>query len=333
MLAAETAGSTTVVVCDGDGRLLLARTLPGTWNEDPAKLVLDLNRTRLYITQQFNVNLNRGLYLFGAGAAECAAEWDTEAEHPVRVSPVPFEPFYWATEGPKVRLETAPNFQSPELQKAPQRRVFAKVVAAAAVVLLTGSISLTAYSLRQGGCEVATIASFNQQMARMEGRQKELEQLDAELKHKQQAIQIVLGDQPPPKPAWLLAYLGQVVPADLVITNFNVKRETNYYHVKLAGTYQPATVTPNAPPVANSIESLKNALAGSPFHMRIVETNAAGSIIPGAKEAPKNGAKQGPVTDWLKNAAAAVATRLDPKNEPKKRREEIDHFVIEGVVR
>ena len=37
MLAAETAGSTTLVICDGDGRLLLARTLQGTWNEDPAK--------------------------------------------------------------------------------------------------------------------------------------------------------------------------------------------------------------------------------------------------------------------------------------------------------
>ena len=54
MLAAETAGSTTLVICDGDGRLLLARTLQGTWNEDPAKLALDLNRTILFVNQQFD---------------------------------------------------------------------------------------------------------------------------------------------------------------------------------------------------------------------------------------------------------------------------------------
>ncbi len=57
MLAAETGGATTLVICDGDGRLLLARTLQGTWNEDPAKLALDLNRTVLFVSQQFNVTL------------------------------------------------------------------------------------------------------------------------------------------------------------------------------------------------------------------------------------------------------------------------------------
>jgi hypothetical protein len=329
MLAAETAGSTTLVICDGDGRLLLARTLQGTWNEDPAKLALDLNRTILFVSQQLNVNLNRGLYLFGAGAAEQAEEIHRQIQLPVKVSPVACEPFYWATASLKIRPEGAPNFQSPELQKAPQRRVFAKVVATAATLLLAACIGLTAYSIVQSRREQATLASFHQQMAQMEVRQKEFDQLDAELKRKQQAIQLVLGDRPPPKPAWLLAYLGQVVPADLVVTNFSAKREDDYYRVKLSGTYQAAGVTPNAPPVADSIEKLKAALAGSPFHMRILETDATGKIIGKDKVEAKPGGLRVPLGEWLKGVTDAVSARLDPK----KRREEIDHFVIEGVMR
>ena len=295
MLAAETAGSTTLVICDGDGRLLLARTLQGTWNDDPAKLALDLKRTILFVQQQLAVNVNRGLCLFGTGAAEQAPVIQQHIQLPVSVSPVPCDPFYWATESLKVQPETAPNFQSPELQKAPQRRVFAKVVATAATLLLAASIALTGYSIVQSRREQANLASFQQQMAQLEGRQREFGQLDAELKRKQQAIQLVLGDRPPPKPAWLLAYLGQVVPADLVVTNFSVKREEDYYRVKLVGTYQPVSVTPDALPVATSIENLKAALAGSPFHMSILEADAAGKIAGKDTEPPKPGGLRVPL--------------------------------------
>ena len=196
-------------------------------------------------------------------------------------------------------------------------------------MLLAACIALTAYSLVQGRREQATLKSFEQQIAHMEGRQKELDQLDAELKRKQQAIQLVVGDRPPPKPAWLLAYLGEVVPSDLVITNFSVKREADYYRVKLVGTFQPVSVTPNAPPVAASIEKLKADLAGSPFHMRLLETNAAANVLGTEKEPPTTGGLTGPLADWLKDARDRWLDRRDPKA----RIEAVDHFVIEGVVK
>jgi len=332
MLAAETAGSTMVVVCDGDGRLLLARTLQGTWNDDAARLALELHRTSLYASQQFSVSINRGLCLFGPGAAEAAPVMQKEIVLPISVSPVPLEPFYWATEALKVRPETAPNFQSAELQKAPQRRVFAKIVAGAAILLMAAAIALTAYSLVQSRRERAVIADFNKQIAQMESRQKEFEKLDAELKHKQQAIQLVEADRPAPKPAWLLAYLGQAVPADLVVTNFSVKRESDYYRVKLAGTYQAATVTPDAPPVAESIERLKTALADAPFHMRLLEKDASGKLVSQDSQTPKAGlGARIPLDELLNKLPGGLAQRLDPKRN--QRREAIDHFEIEGVVR
>src|SRR5258705_6073031 len=54
-LAAVTGGFTTLVIGRGDGQILLARTLPGTWNEDAERLALDLNRTMLFVNQQYGV--------------------------------------------------------------------------------------------------------------------------------------------------------------------------------------------------------------------------------------------------------------------------------------
>lgn len=328
MLAAETNGSTTLVVGDGDGRLLLARTLPGSWNTDAGRLAVDLNRTLLFVSQQFNLNINKGLHLFGDGAEEHAAELRSQIQLPIVVSTAASPPFHWAIDSLRVRPDTAPNFLSPELQKAPQRRVFAEVVAAGAALLMIGAVALTAYSVIQSRREQATLDSFGRQVSQIEERQKELQLLDAELERKQQAIRLVQGDRPPPKPAWLLAYLGQIVPADLVITNFNVRREADHYRVTLAGTHQQAVKSPTAPPLSNSLALLKSQLAGSPFHVRILEKTNAAPAGPDPKTAPRAESSRVPLADWLNRVTTAVAARANPAPA----REEMDHFVIEGVL-
>jgi len=324
MLAAETGGSTTVVVGGANGRLLLSRTLQGSWAQDAARLAVDLNRTLLFASQQFNVTINKGLWLFGPGAAEASETLRGQIQFPVQLSPLEYQPTYWAATALQLP-EDAPNFITLEVQKAPQRRVFARVVAAATILLLAGSIALTAYARLQIRREQATIDSFAKQVAQLEARQRELQQLDTELKRKQQAIQLVLGDRPPPKPAWLLAYLGQVVPADLVITNFSVKREADYYRVRLAGTHQQAAVTPTDPPLAESVATLKEQLAGSPFHMRILEAGESGQF---AKTDQPDGSRE-PLSAWLNRVTTAVVAKVAPKTQP----EESHHFVIEGVLR
>ena len=56
LLAAETGGSTTVVVGRNDGQLLLVRTLSNTWNESVEQLAVDLNRTILFFSQQYGAD-------------------------------------------------------------------------------------------------------------------------------------------------------------------------------------------------------------------------------------------------------------------------------------
>ncbi len=326
LVAAETGGSTTLVAGRRDGQILLARTLPDSWNLETERLAVDINRTVLFINQQYGVTLNRGLWLFGSGAEEQSDAIQAHVHLPIDLSPVAHDPFYWATEALKLRAELAPNFISREMRQAPQRRVFATVVGAATGLMLAISVLCSAYFLRQARQEQANIATLSKDMARLETRRAELWAIDRELSRKKQIIKLITGDRPPPTPTWLLAYLGEAVPPDLVVTNFHVVRKDDYYTVHLAGTSQPSVQQPAVPPGSNSLAVLKTKLSGAPFYLKIIEEDAE---KPRAQIAPP---KPGPIDTTIPGWLSRVSSALTAKPAAAKA-VPLDHFVIDGVMR
>ena len=156
-----------------------------------------------------------------------------------------------------------------------------------------------------------------------------MQKLDTELRRKQQAIQLVLGERPAPKPAWLLAYLGQVVPADLVVTNFTVKREDDYYRVRSPAPPSRRSRRQTPCRSAESVARLKAQLSGSPFNMRMLETNDFVAMAAKAPR-PRPAWRASRSSDWLNSVTTAVAARVD-RSPPQK--EEVKQFRIEGVLR
>jgi hypothetical protein len=324
-LASETGGSTTLVVGGTDGEILLARTLQGTWNDEPDRLALDLNRTILFVNQQYPGSNPKGLWLFGSGSEDRGEAVQRQLQLPVRISPVFFESYYWATEALKLKPEHTPNFISPELQKAPQRKVFAKVVAAATVVLVAGSLSASGYFLFAARQEAANIKALTKEAARLEQKKTDLQLLDTELTRKKQIVKLVLGDRPPPVPTWLLGYLAEAVPSDLVVTNLQIKHVDDYYRLHIAGTVQQAEKRPNPMPLTDSVAVLKNRLAGVPFHIKILERGDKKPAPDPVRSAPVDTSVPG----WLiRGVANLVATRT-ASGKPVID----DHFEIEGVMR
>jgi len=53
LLAGNTAGSTAVIVGRKDGQILLGRTLTGNWNQNPDQFQVELQRTVLFVSQEF----------------------------------------------------------------------------------------------------------------------------------------------------------------------------------------------------------------------------------------------------------------------------------------
>src|ERR1051326_3019233 len=326
-LAAETAGSTALVVGRSDGHILLARTLQGTWNEEPERLAVDLNRTILFANQQYPGSFTKGLWLFGAGADEQGEAVQRHLQLPIHISPVFFESFYWATEALKLRSEFAPNLISPELQKAPQRKVFAKVVAACTGLVVVGSLTASGYFLYQAHQEQANLKALTLQTTKLQQKQVQLQALDAELTRKKQIVKLVLGDRPPPVPAWFLGYLAEAVPSDLVVTNLQIKRQEDFYRLHLAGTLQQGEKRPNPLPLTDSIALLKSRLAAAPFHVKMLDDGKI-EHAPIAEPPPKAAGTNDAVPAWLNKVSKLVASRLSGEKPVI-----ADHFEIDGVMR
>ena len=323
LLAAETGGSTNLVIGRSDGQILLARSLPGTWNEEPERLALDLNRTILFANQQFGSSVVQGVWLFGPGAEQQCQVVRDHIQFPVTASPVAYDPFYWATEALKLKPEHTPNFISLAQQKAPQRRVFARVVAATTIIAAVAALGTALYFSRQAKLEAASVRKLNDRLIKLQARRAELQALDAEMERKKQVIRLVLGDRPPPTPAWLLGYLSEAVPPELVVTNFFIKREEDYYRVTIAGIPQQALRQPAKQSMSASVAELENKLARGPFHLHIREAVQTNAPAPGPVVEIANGSPR-----WLSHIASSVTLKQE-KPKPTV----ADHFVIEGVIR
>ncbi len=317
LLAAETGGSTTAFAGQGDGQMLLARTLADTWNGASERLALDLNRTVLFVNQQYGV-LAQTLWVFGPEAADQLALVQKATQLPAKLSPVAYDPFYWAIEALKLRRELAPNFLSPELQQAPQREIFARVVAVATSLFVAASLGTAAYAQLQARQTWRAIREAQSQISQLESRHEALKRLDAEMTQMQDTVNLVVADRPPPAAAWLMAFLGDAVPPDLVITNYEVIRAGKEWKIRLAGTLQQAIKTPSSLPMGEAVRRLKARLSGAPFYIRFAD-DAEGAAPASSSD---------PQTNWL----ARLATQF-PNAAGRQSSAELDHFVLEGAMR
>lgn len=328
LLAAETAGSTTLAVGGSDGEVLLARTLPGSWKDDANRLGVDLNRTALFVSQQYSGPINRGIWLFGSGAEDHVAAIQKQVQLPVEVCPILDEPFYWATEALKLRPERSPNLISRELREQPQRRVFATAVGVITALVVISSLVAASYFLAQARLEAANVRALSKDTARLQASKGELERLDRELSRKKQVIHLILGERPPPVPAWFLSYLGEAVPPELVVTNLHIIREEDYYRVQLSGTSQhgglPAEATAGA---AEPLDIFKAKLSGPPFNLRLVDKDDEKNTHPIKPGALSNIDTSAP--GWLSRLVNAVSSKTTQAAKPVAQ----DSFYIEGVMR
>lgn len=314
MLAGETGGATTIVIGRNDGRILLARTLHGTWKEGGERLALDLNRTILFASQKYGIALTKDLWLYGPDAPAQADSVQPHLQISVSASPVEYDPFYAATRALALRPQLSSNFISPVMQKAHQRDLFAKAVLAMTVFAVVASLAVTCFAFVLARQNQASIRQLTDQYQRLESQRGPLEKLKSQLALDQHLDKTVLEERPPPVPLWLFAALSEAVPTGCTVTNFHVKRQGDSWQVQLAGDYLGEANADKA----NIRAQLVARLSSGPFHMNLVEGDAKRR-----KSAGANGS--GGVSDWLANLGSAPVAKA---GEPEAR-----NFEIEGVVR
>ena len=231
-----------------------------------------------------------------------------------------YSPVYWATEVLKLPRAISPNFISPTRQKAPQRLALARWMAVVTVVVVLASLSLTVFARYHARQERANITMLTGQLHRLEARRSALEQRNFRLAREDQIASLIIDERPPPVPVWFLGYLSEVVPSELVITNFHIKREEGLWKVQMAGTLQGATRRPAPGTLSNALTQLKTRLSKGPFHVNIL-SGIDREKADGTGSKPSGSGNR--ISEWVAGMAAKSPVPESAETQ----------FAIEGVMR
>jgi hypothetical protein len=302
VVAADCGDRVTVVVGRKNGDLLLARSLDANRNKGPANIGVDLSRTILFVSQQFGVNVG-SVWLFGPGSAERAAELQPQIHTPIRVSPEPDTPTYWAEDALRLPPEFAPNLISSEQRLAPQRQTLLRVTTLVSLILVCAAAASVAFVQYLSSRERFEIRRLGTRIKTLQSEHLELQKAHTEFTRQEESIRAVIDDRLPPVPAYFLAYLGEAVPADLRLSSVSVKREGPLWHVQMAG-YAQTNAAPRAPnALAISVSAFAKVLTNGPFHLRLADFPTAPTAPPSARETAS-----GVIANWnARRANAGVA--------------------------
>lgn len=273
MVLANTGENSLMLVAQREGPVLLARSVPATWEKSLPSLFADLNRTVLYVNEQFGIEV-AAIFLFGPGAVEHQAALQAPFEIPVRPSMAEDAPGYWATEVLRVPSALAPNLVSAEQQRAPQRRALLKVVAALALLLMFGALAVFGWSQLYLNNLRKEIEQLERQRTRLRASHRELSGSFAELLGKRALRAEVIEGRVDPLPVWTLAYMSEVVPRELQLDHFNMRRDGDLWRLSLEGHLLPTTNTAPDLLLASLVSTLTNRLSQPPLNM-VVESAGA----------------------------------------------------------
>jgi hypothetical protein len=300
VIATDLGDRVTVVVGRKSGEILLARSIDAAHSRGAANFAVDLSRTILFVSQQFSVTAET-IWLFGPGAAERAAELSPFLQTPVRVSPEAFTASSWAEETLRVPPKYCPNLISDEQRLAPQREVLLKVTSVVSLALVTVALASFGFVQYLAAKQRGRIRQMESSIQTLQAEHLELQRLHATLAGQEAAITNLLDGRIPPVPAFLLGYLGQVTPADLRVTEFAVRQDSDLWHLKLTVAAQPTRLGPgNFAAFTNSVATLRQSLATGPFHARLAPTELD---VPAAP--PRSEVARGSIATWMRRNTAA----------------------------
>jgi hypothetical protein len=150
----------------------------------------------------------------------------------------------------------------------------------------------------------------------LQSRRLDLQGRNSQLARKVLLTKFVLGNKPPPVPLWLLGYLSEACPPELVVTNLHIKQDADLWKVRLEGTVQTAATRSGSASFSNSVSLLNARLSDGPFHLQNVLTNDM------EKEALTR-KKESEFPDLRAKTTAPAASKPLAENQ----------FLIEGVIR
>lgn len=268
LLVAETGSDLTLVVGRNNGSLALVRSLDSSRSAAPEALAVDLNRTVLFVAQQFGASV-ASIWLHGPALVQLQPGLQNQLSIPVRVSPEEQRPCPWAHEAAQIPAGQGPILVSLEQRKAPQRQVLFRAACLIAVLLTLLATLTVAFAEILVRRERREQASLQQRTQQLQQQHQEWQRTVTEFTRRHQLARAILDHRPAPLPVWFLAYLSDAVPPSLTLTRYHLLRTEDRWQLHLAG--RPGLEPSSAPDPAAFSTSLSlfiQNLESGPFAVR-----------------------------------------------------------------
>jgi len=320
LLAAEMAGTTTVVVGDATGGIHLARMVPQTWRQGADRLVIDLNRTVLFAKQQYGASVDT-MWLYGNVGAEQLAGIQERFTFPVKACPLAYDSCGVALAAAELPTRQDGNLLRSEQREGPARRLRRKVVMVVVAGFAVVALLAAGYTRLVFLKKVVPVDDLAKKVQVLQGQRDEAKQRSEARSRQQSLIQLLEGPPVCPLPHWLLASAADLLPPDLFLTKLHLQWEAQNWKVQLGG--HPCVLSNLSPAqtLAQQVPLFTNRLAASPFFLKFSRC-AYGITNPPllAKRSPTNTLWQG-LRQTTQEAVQATPSR------------EVSYFEVEGTTR
>jgi len=208
---------------------------------------------------------------------------------PIKLSPIPYGPFYWGQQALKLPFGDTNNLVSSELHEAPKRRALVRATAIIISLLAVASLTLAACYQVLVSDRLATYTKLKPKLEQLQEKKVRLFQRETDLAQRKQFVTVVTEQSVPAVPGWFAGYLGDAVPEDLFLNHLQMKRDDDQWTFEMRGVLQPTTTNS----LAEAITKLTANLANGPFHAKVTHSSTEmGASAKAASVSSQNGAPE-----------------------------------------
>ena len=313
LLAVEIQGTTSLVAGRKDGELYLTRSLHYSWESDADRVASQINRSTVFIRQQFGADIAR-IHLVGNGADEAATAMKEKVSAPITTEASGVASSSWPLLVASFPPRMSANLITRQQQQAPGRRIQNIITTSVLGVLSVASIAVSLSVEMRVYNAHRQVLSFQQKLGDLRIQKADLDKGFKALHEEAKLANFIKNKQLPPIPAIFLSYLSGVFPQELLLTKLHVRRVDPFsgdknapkqgrWSVRLEGSVSWQATGDEDPAAArNAYATLARELSNGPFRLSITEKTR---LFDPQRHKPT----------WSTSA-----------------KDETDHFFIEGVV-
>ncbi len=275
LVAVEAGAATVVMVAKVSGQLIMARTILASWSADPARIGVEINRSRLYAKQQFGTTVEK-IWLLGQNNAS-TAEVNAKCGADKQIMVLPTKPVEWLQTVAKLSPQQPINLVSGYLKRKRRQINIRRTLIAVCWLGLGFFVADAWISTLAWNGEQRRLAKLRANETAMVAERDHLAGRNRAVERQRAFIRQADDERLPPVAGKFLAYLASIISGEIRLTDLTVKWEgaAAGWSFRLDGAIEADEET-----AREIIGTLKKQLTQSPLRARFIATAQAMVSMP-----------------------------------------------------